>query len=152
LELYFAYGSNLLATRMQERVPGARCGGRASLAGYALVFDKRGRDRSAKANLRCETGRSVQGVVYELPPGGFAALDAFEPGYARLAVEVRCEADGALHRAQTYCSDERAPELRAQRDYLELVLAGARAHGLPEEWLREIARAAGELQPAGSRR
>jgi gamma-glutamylcyclotransferase (GGCT)/AIG2-like uncharacterized protein YtfP len=152
MDLYFAYGSNLLGTRMRERVPGARCAGRASLAGFALIFDKRGRDGSAKANLRPDPDGRVLGVVYELPQGGWEQLDSFEPGYAREVVEVHCAWDGALRRAQTYCSEQRAPELVPAPEYLDLILSGAREQQLPGDWIRAIERAAGQLQDARARR
>lgn len=38
---YFAYGSNMLASRLTERVPGAKAVGRAALAAWVLDFSKR---------------------------------------------------------------------------------------------------------------
>lgn len=139
---YFAYGSNLTASRMRSRVAGAQALGTARLHGFRLAWDKRGADGSGKANLRRDARAHVWGVVYAFDAGLWPELDAHEGGYERFAVEVAL-GDVTL-RVQTYRSEllTSAPPLAW---YKRLVVEGARAHGLPEDWLRRLA--AGPDQP-----
>jgi hypothetical protein len=134
--LYFAYGSNLATARLRARVPSAVARGVARAPGYALRLDKLGADGSAKANLRPDRGSEVWGVVYALDPGHWPDLDACEPGYARVGIEV-WEGDASL-RAQTYLS-ERFTDALALAWYVQLIRDGASEHGLPEAWRAMLA-------------
>lgn len=132
---YFAYGSNLTLARMRSRVDGARAEGVACLRGYRLAWDKLGADGSGKANLRRDAGSRVWGVVYAFEAHRWPELDAHERGYERFEALVTL-ADAAIP-AQTYRSARltREPPFAW---YRELVVEGARAHGLPEDWLRAL--------------
>ena len=132
-QLYFAYGSNLASRRMRERVPGARARGRARLEGFRLVADKPGRAGTAKLNLAPDAAGRVWGVVWAIPAEGLLALDRFEGGYERVAVTVSSEA-GPLD-ATTYASRLTGADPALAGDYKALVLAGAREHDLPPEWV-----------------
>ena len=133
--LYFAYGSNLVVTRMSGRVPSARPLGVASLRGYRITLDKRGRDGSGKANLRAEDGATVWGALYELDASHWKFLDACEPGYTRLTVQVEL-GRAAPSEAQTYHSRLLTDEPVPFASYKRLMLDGAHEQGLPDEWIR----------------
>lgn len=137
MQLYFAYGSNLLFSRMRDRVPSARLLERARLPGVRLVFDKRGRDGSGKANLREAHGSSVWGVLYAIEPAGWEALDRHEGGYARVAVEAVGE-EGELHAAATYVAQVFTADAVPFDWYQKLVIEGAREHGLPPAYLAAL--------------
>jgi gamma-glutamylcyclotransferase (GGCT)/AIG2-like uncharacterized protein YtfP len=147
----FAYGSNLDTTRMVGRAPSARVIGAAGLEGFELRFHKRGwRDGTGKANaFRSEVvGAVVHGVVYEVDEAELADLDVHETGYRRalIAFDVGTEVGAETVEAWVYLA---LPEviddaLLPTRLYLDHVLAGARAHGLPVEtiaWLESVATA-----------
>lgn len=139
--LYFAYGSNLKATRMRERVPSASPVSIAQLRGWQLTIDKLAMDGSGKANLSCEARASVWGFVYRISPDGWNELDRFERGYTRTPVEV-VAADGARLAAQTYIAIAPSAQLVAVDWYKALIVEGAREHGLPADyitWLEAIA-------------
>lgn len=131
--LYFAYGSNLSPLRMRGRVPGAEAQGPARLAGYRLCLDKRGADGSAKANLRADASESVWGVLYRFEPGAWPRLDRSEPGYERIAVEVLWR--GTPCAVETYLSHRLTSDPVPFAWYKRLLVEGARAHGLPREWI-----------------
>jgi gamma-glutamylcyclotransferase (GGCT)/AIG2-like uncharacterized protein YtfP len=131
--LYFAYGSNLSPERMRERVPSARTEGPARLRGWRLALDKRGADGSGKANLREDASTAVWGALYSLDPGDWPRLDAFEPGYAR--IPVRVEWRDRETPASTYVS-QRLTDAPARRGYKRWIVEGARAQGLPPDWIR----------------
>ena len=142
----FAYGSNLLTPRLRERTPSARTVTLARLEGHELRFHKRGsRDRSGKADAY-RTGRArtwVRGVVWEISAAELPALDRAEgrgAGYER--VEVAVQADGGaveafVYLAQTEAIDDR---LRPFTWYRDLVVAGAREHGFPADYVEAIER------------
>ena len=136
--LYFAYGSNLVVARMRERVPSARPLGRARLDGRRLCFDKRGRDGSGKANLRPHATSHVWGALYSLDPNDWPALDACERGYARVEVEVVTDAGERLT-AETYVARVHTDLPVAFDWYKALLVAGAREHDLPEDYVALLA-------------
>jgi len=136
----FAYGSNMHPERMLARVPAAVPRGRARLAGHRLVFNKRGRDGSAKANLAADPGARVWGVLWEMAAEALAELDPHEGGYER--VRMTAEADGGCAlEVEVYVSARLTDDPTPYDWYLEHVLRGARAHALPEEyvaWLEAV--------------
>ncbi len=137
--LYFAFGSNLSLARLRERAPSAQPLGAARLAGFRLCLDKRSVDGSGKVNLARDAVASVWGVAFRLAAPEIAALDGFEPGYARIPVSVSLR-DGGACEAQTFISEQRAPGLRAAPAYKALILAGAREHALPDDWIELLER------------
>jgi hypothetical protein len=139
---YFAYGSNLALSRMRERVPSSTPLGVACLEQYRLTWDKPGADGSGKANITPAGGSVVWGVVYELEPSAWPRLDGYEPGYTRTRIEVTL-ASGSLS-AATYLAPGAPYAAPPLEWYCDLVIQGAREHGLPEAYLRELERIRGE--------
>jgi gamma-glutamylcyclotransferase len=131
-DLYFAYGSNLCAARLRERVSSARERGAARARGFALRLDKLGVDGTAKANLHAATHGEVWGALYALDREDWPRLDDCERGYARIEIEVVL-LDGERATAQTYHSDH-LTDAAAAAWYKQLIVDGAHAHGLPAEW------------------
>ena len=136
-DLYFAYGSNLLASRMRERVSSAVARGRARLTGHRLTTDKISVDGSGKANLRAESKSVVWGVLYEIDRADWPTLDDIEVRYRRLRVQVLAADDLHLE-AQTYVSSATDPALVAFDWYKRLMVEGAREHGLPADWIETL--------------
>lgn len=137
---YFAYGSNLLSARMQERVPSARFESAAALAGFRLAFNKRGADGSAKCNIvPAGESDSVHGVIWRIAVGEKAALDAVE-GPAYYCWWHVLPAAGREYPIFTYIArpgmttDDRQP----YDWYRAFVIAGAREHQLPPEYLDSL--------------
>ena len=79
-DLYFAYGSNMSATRLAERLGEARPLGRAQLAHFELAWNKPGADGSGKANVCARVGTSTWGVLFALEEREWPLLDRFELG------------------------------------------------------------------------
>ena len=152
---YLAYGSNLLPGRLCERVPSARPLGVLELAGWRLAFDKRGRDGSAKCNLHpsAEAGacRVAFGVVYEIRAAERATLDAVEDlgrGYLERRLQTEGFGEIFLYLAAPDFVDA---TLRPYTWYHDLVTAGARHHGLPQDYVERIARIAAVPDPDPAR-
>lgn len=141
---YFAYGSNMLSKRLQatSRCPSATPIGIAKLQGHALKWHKRSRkDGSGKCDIvRVDVPEAVvHGVLYEIDSSEKAALDREEgagKGYAETAVDVLF--DGVERRATTYQATETDETLRPLSWYRALVIAGAREHALPEDYIALI--------------
>ncbi len=131
--------------RLAARAPSARALFVARLDGYALRFHKRGRDGSGKADAFA-TGRpgdAVWGVVCALDEADKRALDRSEgvPNHYRSIPVSVCPRDGGEPLAAiTYVAAAAriAPELKPYAWYHALVLAGARAHGLPADYIRRL--------------
>ena len=139
--LYFGYGSNMLAARIEGRL--GRCGrlGAASLPGYALRFHKRGGDGSGKCDA-VRTGNPadrVWGALLRLTREQLEELDRIEgPGYERVMVEVI--APGGSLEADLYVAKPEEVESGFPPFgwYREIVLAGARELDLPRDYVDAI--------------
>ena len=143
---YFAYGSNMslgvFVERRGLRPLAMRCGW---LEGYRLCFDLPiGPGERACANVAAAAGSRVSGILYQISREDADRLDRTEGVgqgvYARLPVEVNVDG-GAPIAAFTYESALRQPHRKPSARYLGLLLDGARAHGLPAEyvaWLEQF--------------
>lgn len=150
--LYFAYGSNMSTLRLRERVPSARPLGTAWVDGWKLLFGKRSVDGSAKCTLSGSAVGRVHGVLFEIEPRHKPALDKAEgPGYSEL--EVSAARNGSVLRPFSYVVKEEWFEdaLRPYTWYLDLVVEGAREHGLPEEYVGQILAIEGVPDPDPTR-
>lgn len=142
---YFAYGSNMLARRLHERIPGACWLAVAVLAQHELRFDKHGsQDGSGKcwARYTGETSDLVWGVLWGLTEPERRDLDRIEGVGVGYEVE-RCQVKtlaGEEASAVLYATDPAYvdPALRPFDWYRELVLAGALENGFPEPYLERI--------------
>lgn len=152
---YFAYGSNMLTTRLRPRCPGAMVLGRAVAEGYVLEFSKPSIDGSGKATLREAVARWASGVLFEIPKAELGALDAHEGlgnGYDRNdAFPVRFIGSGKIVQASTYLATSRDSSLLPYDWYLALVIAGAREHGLENDYVAMLRAVACGSDPNSNR-
>lgn len=144
---YLAYGSNLHPHRMRERVPSAIPLGQLELPGWQLTFEKRGRDGSAKCNLRADTDFGADpappcvayGVVYQIDTVERPALDAAEDlgrGYLEHRLQTSDFGEVFFYLATANFIDS---SLAPFDWYHALVLSGARHHDLPQGHIDRIA-------------
>ncbi len=135
---YLAYGSNLLPSRLQARVPSARCVGTVALEGWSLEYHKVGLDGSGKCNLveRGGAGGRVHCAVYDIEAQEKPALDRAEgPRYFETTLPVRGFGEVFLYLAREAFIDE---ALHPYSWYRALVVAGARHHGFPVAYVRRL--------------
>ena len=137
----FAYGSNMLTARLRERCPSARPLGAAELRGYELRWHKTSKDRSGKCDIvrTDQPGASVFGVVYEIAVGEKGALDKAEglgAGYDEAVIGVHHGSDRLT--ATAYVATRTDPALKPYSWYRALVVAGAREHGLPADYIARL--------------
>lgn len=142
---------------MEERVPSARALGVVELPGLALAFHKRSDDRSGKCLLYTAQAelQKAHGVLYAFDPTHKAGLDAAEgkeKGYFEQQVSVPL--NGTDYTAYLYmaASTHIDASLVPYHWYKNLVLAGARFHGLPPEYVATIEAIASTEDPNVQRR
>jgi gamma-glutamylcyclotransferase len=137
----FAYGSNMLSSRIQERCPSARALGIAELHGHELKWHKRSQDGSGKCDVvqTEDKHRIVHGVLYEIAESEKSALDEAEGlgnGYEEKQVKVVF--GGAPRMTSVYVATRTDSSLRPYTWYKAFVVAGAKEHKLPSEYLRQL--------------
>lgn len=145
---YFAYGSNLHHAQLI-----ARCNGRLSesdepprmvrLPNYRLVFNMNGGDGEVYANI-VSPGDGVLGVIYRCDAAAFERLDVYETGYDRIDMLVVDEQGRSLPAIAYVAQGANVTAARQPHAaYLQIILNGAREHGLPAEYVRQIKAIAG---------
>ncbi len=141
---YFAYGSNMLSSRLRARCPSAQPIGPAQVASHRLVFSKPSQDGSGKATLAPATGSefSIFGVMFEIDRRDMTALDKAEErgtGYNRLdQFAVRCLTRQENLHNTTYIACNPVDNLKPYDWYLALVIAGAQENGLDDTYIRDL--------------
>ena len=123
--LYFAYGSNMSAARMKQRLGWEAPRLAASLKDFKLVFDQASfNDPSwSPANIRSEQGGLVEGMVYEVEEKDLKILDGYEKYYQRLEVKVMAAQEKKLD-AVTYLSKKSRGEKPPTQEYLNFLFEG----------------------------
>lgn len=126
---YFAYGSNMSKTRMQQRLVQYKSRRPATLKGYDLQFNKINRQVAGAgfANIVPQENSMVEGVIYEIDEAGLKILDGFE-GYPKrydrqmLSVEM----EGKVIEANVYIAQrmETKSGLKPEITYLKYLLDG----------------------------
>jgi len=132
--LYFAYGSNMATDHMVSRIPSAEVLGRARLHDKRVVFNKRSKDGSWKANLVYSPSNVSWGVLYKVNSEDIEKLDRIEGGYTRTQVTVQLD-EGKTVLAETYISTKVTNKPVAYTYYKNLLVAGAREHSLPPDYV-----------------
>ena len=141
---YFAFGANMHDSAFRERRgmrPIEWRPGR--LKGYRLRFNLEGRPKgkAAPANLSEDPAAEVWGVLYRITRANLVRLDSTEgvPGrrYRQLWLEAEDNLGERLD-AVTYIADGKVTDGRPSLRYITLLRRGARAHGLPDHYLRYL--------------
>lgn len=138
----FAYGSNMQTARLRERCPSAQPLGVAELPGFDLRWHKKSKDGSGKCDIvkAGEPGATVLGVLYQIDRDDKRALDRAEGlgnGYAETDIEVYRGPD--LVTAKAYIATDTDPTLKPYSWYRALVIAGAKEHALPADYIARLA-------------
>ena len=147
---YFAFGANMHDDAFQERRGMRPIEWRAGrVQGYRLRFNLEGRPKgkAAPANISPDSKAEVWGVLYQITRAGLVHLDSTEgvPGrrYRHLWVDA-VDIDGRAIAAVTYIAEGKETDGNPSLRYITLLRDGARAHGLPDHWLKVL----DEVQPA----
>ena len=139
---YFAYGANMSRDVFTGRRKFAPTSAEpATLYGWELLFGARGITfvEPVFAALRRAELACVHGVLYRLRRDDAARLHRLEDGYELVDVDVRGARSGPVH-AYTYNIPTLTHGLRPSRRYLRLLCDGARAEGLPDDYVAWLER------------
>ena len=89
---YFAFGSNMSAQRMNDRLGWSPSRTGAILNDYVMVFNKHSND-GGKANIMYSPGNLVEGIIYSVNEEDLLILDKYEgvatEQYKRYYIKVR---------------------------------------------------------------
>lgn len=136
---YLAYGSNLHPQRLRERVPSATLVGTVELRGRTIRFSKRSVDGSGKCTVVAgDPSDTVHGAVFQMDASDRPALDRAEGlGVGYTEQREMLELAGRKIEVFLYVAtpDHVDERLRPYRWYKDLVLAGARFHRFPPEYV-----------------
>jgi gamma-glutamylcyclotransferase (GGCT)/AIG2-like uncharacterized protein YtfP len=138
---YFAYCTLLDEAEMRRFVPTARIGAIGRVSGQRVVFERHGPGvETGGCNLSPAAGQTVHGVLYDLTDDEFAQLDAVsgvDRGlYERVAVAV--ETNTGMADAETYIIPNPGGPFQPTAAYTRPILVGARALGLPGNYVTEL--------------
>ncbi len=141
--LYFAYGSNMLTTRLAARCPSVLCKGIAYTDGWHVQFTKPGGDGSGKAGLAQAPSARHPGILYQIHSKEIDTLDRIEGvghGYTRHDGFPVTTVAGEAVSSFTYMPTRHDQSLLPYDWYLALCVAGAMEHGLDAHLLEGFAR------------
>jgi cation transport regulator ChaC len=139
---YFAYGANMddstFRVRRHIRPLEHRSG---HIKGYRLRFNLEGRPKgkTAPANLHPDPDAEVWGVLYRITRRDLLRLDSTEgvPGRGYRHIEIKAEdRNGGVIQAVTYMAQGKDVDGKPSLRYITLLREGAKAHGLPENYIR----------------
>lgn len=139
----FMYGSNLDSGRLHDRIQHwDNQYQRAILPGYELCFNKRLRKGGVAANIMPHPTRRVWGILVEFDEYDLEAIDRCEGHpihYERVALKVCLEDDSEVS-AYVYvaCPQHLVEGQVPSAEYLEYVIGGATACGLPSDYVQAI--------------
>lgn len=142
--LYFAYGSNMLITRLKRRAPSAVFVSTCKAKGFTLAWDKISKDGSGKCTLVVSENKSceVYGGIFEIDSADLPKLDRVEGcghGYDRKQITVQ-DQNGNDQRTTTYIAADQSRHsgLKPYTWYYDIVVTGARELGLPATYVKEL--------------
>ena len=122
---YFAYGSNMNISQMQQRCPGVTDIGKFRLEGFRLVF-------KYHADIIRAEGCTVHGGLWEITDDHEDALDTYE-GYPDYYSKYYQDDVMFYRMKEDYEKDLEAPS----KWYLKTVIQGYRDFGLTQEEFEE---------------
>ena len=135
---YFAYGSNMSAKRIRERLGWSPSRIPVILKGYLLAFNKQSND-GGKANIQLSEGNKVEGILYFVKERDLIILDKYEgvadKQYKRENIEV-IDLLGRKIPAIAYTAINIGPESLPTPQYLNFLLEGE--HMLSEEYVSAL--------------
>lgn len=132
----------MLCERLYARCPSAESIGVGVVSGREVAFLKKSVDGSGKATLCESIAAKTFGVVFELDEAERDILDKVEGREYRRVDDFRVILNGAARAifTSTYLARSETPNLQPYGWYLALLIAGAKQHGLPSDYIECLRR------------
>ena len=140
---HFGYGSNLSTEFVhKELIPNAKYVMKAYLPNFEVRFPFWSPEKEAGYSGIMEApGELVHGVLYEVTEEDLTGLDnmerVYKDRYKRMTYRVLGE-DGKFHLADLYRVIDPQGPFPPSREYVDIMLKGARELGLDAEYIRKI--------------
>jgi len=141
--LYFAYGSNLLESRIKSRCPSARkLELEAFIDDYKLVFNRIGDyEKAGVASIVPALGERVYGAIYFITDKDLSELDKIEKGpegksYYRRKINIRTN-DGQFLDCYSYLSYPTG-DYKPTEKYLNWIIEGAIECNFPTNYVEYL--------------
>lgn len=135
--LYFAYGSNLLKSRMLSRCPSAEVVCVDVFKGYVLTFNKLGVDGTAKANISKSLG-DVRGVIYTIDSQDVKKLDATEGEGVHYTRTKITTTKGISCWTYVACVDKIVCDIYPSHQYKNMIIKGMEAFKFPVSYISRV--------------
>ncbi len=123
---YFAFGSNMSAQRMRERLGWSPSRSGVILPDYEMIFNKHSND-GGKANIMYSPGNLVEGILYSVNEGDLLILDKYEgvatKQYKRHDIEVQNNKKNSFS-AVAYKALNTGKASAPTEEYLNYILKG----------------------------
>lgn len=140
--LYFAYASFLSSDVLREHCPSARFVSRTYLPNFEVDFTYMSKTRNCGvASVEPAPGKIARGVVYDVPDDEMEHLDVVEAvpqGHYYRETYVLVDENGEFIRADTYRATEPKGPFTPNREYVGLMLKGAKEHDLDPDYIESL--------------
>jgi gamma-glutamylcyclotransferase (GGCT)/AIG2-like uncharacterized protein YtfP len=142
LVLHFGYGSNMSEEYMQQYTPSLKYVRNARLPNFEIQFRKYSENMQGGISSIIEKpGGMVYGVLYYIPKKEIEALDILEDVplgiYKRETFQVLGD-DGNWYAADLYRVTEPKGPYEPAGQYLDLMIAGSKEHGINKAWIAKL--------------
>ncbi len=139
---HFGYGSNLSTEFLRQHCPSVKPVMKAYLPNFRVEFRFYSNNRQGGISSIMEApGEMTYGVIYEMPKKEMDDLDVLESVpeglYTRETFLVLGE-DGEWHEGNLYRVANPEGPFTPAKSYLDLMIEGAREHGLDAEFLEKL--------------
>jgi len=140
--LYFAYASFLSSEVLREHCASARFVTRAYLLNFEVDFTYMSKTRNCGvASVEPAPGKIAKGVVYDVPEEEMEHLDVVEAvpqGHYYRETCLLVDEKGKFIRADTYRATEPKGPFTPSREYVGLMLNGAKEHTMDPEYIEHL--------------
>ncbi|MFC2185783.1 gamma-glutamylcyclotransferase family protein [Fulvivirgaceae bacterium LMO-SS25] len=137
---FISYGSNMLLNRIKNRIPNVEVISNLKLSGYKLLFNKKSKDGSTKANIKKSYDENdvVWTVLHRIKLEEKEILDKYEGlGNGYNLKEFSIKIDDETVKAYAYVCDEYSfiEEGKPYDWYLQYLINGAVENEFPKEYI-----------------
>lgn len=142
--LYFGYASNLDINTLEGRLNNPpKLKSLAVLPHHGFRFNFQNPDGSARANVIESKNESVYGLLFEVDNSQLEYFLKSEPGYDFVEKEILTK-NGPVN-ARVFVSEKIIKGIFPHQEYLDTIIKGGVANGIPNGYLASIINRAGKI-------